>query len=54
MYRSIVKPVFDFVLAVILFALLFPFFILITILLALDVGKPFFRQKRIGEGINRV
>lgn len=48
-YHSFFKPFLDFSCALVLFILLLPLFILISSLLALDIGNPFFRQDRIGE-----
>lgn len=50
MYRSIFKPVLDFVLALIGLVLLLPVFIINTVLLIIaNDGKPFFFQKRHGK-----
>lgn len=49
MYRSILKPILDFILALVGFVLLLPMFLCITILLFFaNQGKPFFIQKRPG------
>ena len=49
MYKNIVKPILDFILALIGFILLLPVFLCITILLFFaNQGKPFFIQKRPG------
>ena len=49
MYNSFIKPLFDFSVALILFTLLLPPFVLISALLAFDVGNPFFHQDRVGK-----
>ncbi|MBC7388519.1 MAG: sugar transferase [Opitutaceae bacterium] len=49
MYKRLLKPVFDFVIAFSLLILLFPFLVLIVVILILYFkGSPFFFQKRIG------
>ena len=49
MYKNIVKPILDFILALVGFILLLPVFLCITILLFFaNQGKPFFIQKRPG------
>lgn len=49
MYRNIVKPILDFILALVGFILLLPVFLCITILLFFaNQGKPFFIQRRPG------
>lgn len=50
LYISFIKPPFDFIVAVVLFCLLLPFFILIIFILAfLNNGKVFFLQPRPGK-----
>ncbi len=50
MYRNLLKPVFDFLLAVVIFIILSPLFILCTVfLLLVNAGKPFFLQQRPGK-----
>ena len=50
MYLKIVKPILDFLLAVIGFIVLLPVFLLVTILLFFaNQGKPFFIQRRPGK-----
>jgi lipopolysaccharide/colanic/teichoic acid biosynthesis glycosyltransferase len=50
MYKSIIKPVFDFLAALIGLLLLSPIFIIVTLLLTIaNKGKPFFFQKRPGK-----
>ena len=50
MYSKIVKPILDFLLAVIGFIILLPVFLLVTILLFIaNQGKPFFIQRRPGK-----
>lgn len=49
-YVSIVKPVIDFLVALIVFLVLSPLFIIVTLLLAIaNGGKPFFIQRRPGR-----
>ena len=49
-YVNLVKPLADFVVALIVFIVLFPVFTLVVILLFFaNAGKPFFRQKRPGK-----
>lgn len=49
-YAAIIKPVLDFVVALIMFLILSPLFIVVTILLAIaNNGKPFFFQRRPGK-----
>jgi lipopolysaccharide/colanic/teichoic acid biosynthesis glycosyltransferase len=49
-YVRFVKPLIDFVVALIIFTVLFPVFIIVVILLALaNSGKPFFFQSRPGK-----
>lgn len=50
MYLRIVKPILDFLLAVIGFIILLPVFLLVTVLLFFaNEGKPFFIQRRPGK-----
>ena len=50
MYKTIVKPIFDFCVAAVLFIVLVPVFVLIMIVLALVLkGNPFFTQQRPGK-----
>ncbi|QED36539.1 sugar transferase [Antarcticibacterium arcticum] len=50
MYRSFVKPLFDFIIALLAIIVLSPLLLLVTILLALaNKGNPFFFQKRPGK-----
>ncbi|PKR80294.1 lipid carrier--UDP-N-acetylgalactosaminyltransferase [Brumimicrobium salinarum] len=50
MYKSILKPLFDFFAAFIGFLILSPIFLIITLLLIFaNNGKPFFFQKRPGK-----
>jgi lipopolysaccharide/colanic/teichoic acid biosynthesis glycosyltransferase len=49
-YVKVIKPVMDFLVALIMFTLLSPLFIVVTILLAIaNQGKPFFLQRRPGR-----
>lgn len=49
-YLNIIKPLFDFIVALIGCLILFPFFILITIFLSFaNKGNPFFTQTRPGK-----
>ncbi len=51
MYRDLMKPAGDFLVAFIAFALLSPIFVLVVIFLAIaNSGKPFFTQLRPGRG----
>lgn len=49
MYRKLFKRTIDFIVALILFIALLPVFVLVTILLVIAVGNPFFLQKRPGK-----
>ena len=50
MYKNFIKPILDFLLAVIGFIILLPIFLCITILLCIaNNGKPFFIQRRPGK-----
>ncbi len=50
MYKTIIKPVLDIVIALVAFILLLPIFILVFILLLIVTsGNPFFTQKRPGR-----
>lgn len=50
MYKNSIKPILDFLLAVLGFIILSPVFILVTILLFFaNQGKPFFIQRRPGK-----
>jgi len=50
MYKNNIKPILDFLLAVIGFIILLPVFVLVTILLFFaNQGKPFFIQRRPGK-----
>lgn len=50
MYKSIIKPVIDFVISAMGFIILFPVFILLTLFLFFaNQGKPFFFQLRPGK-----
>jgi undecaprenyl phosphate N,N'-diacetylbacillosamine 1-phosphate transferase len=49
-YTRIIKPFFDFTVSLVVFIVLFPVFLLLTVLLALaNQGKPFFFQARPGK-----
>lgn len=49
-YRSLLKPLIDFIIALIAFSILSPVFILVTIwLIFANSGKPFFFQRRPGK-----
>ena len=53
MYLRIVKPILDFLLAVIGFIILLPVFLLVTVLLFFaNEGKPVFIQRRPGKNCN--
>lgn len=50
MYRYFFKPLLDFLIALTIFLIVFPIFLLITILLSFaNHGKPFFFQQRPGK-----
>lgn len=50
MYKSYLKPVLDFVIAITIFIVLSPLFFICVVLLALaNEGKPFFLQQRPGK-----
>ncbi|ETZ24555.1 sugar transferase [Pedobacter sp. V48] len=50
MYKNIIKPILDFILALIGFLLLSPVFIIVTLLLCItNSGAPFFFQERPGK-----
>ena len=50
MYRQFFKLLLDFLLSILALLILLPFFLLITILLAIaNSGKPFFTQTRPGK-----
>jgi undecaprenyl phosphate N,N'-diacetylbacillosamine 1-phosphate transferase len=50
MYKSIIKPILDFILALLGFLILSPVFVIITFCLFFaNQGKPFFIQKRPGK-----
>jgi lipopolysaccharide/colanic/teichoic acid biosynthesis glycosyltransferase len=51
LYTSFVKPIADVVMAFVVFAAILPLFALIALLLAGDVGNPFFTQQRVGKGL---
>jgi undecaprenyl phosphate N,N'-diacetylbacillosamine 1-phosphate transferase len=49
-YVTVIKPFIDFIVALIVFVILSPLFIVVTILLAIaNGGKPFFLQRRPGK-----
>jgi undecaprenyl phosphate N,N'-diacetylbacillosamine 1-phosphate transferase len=49
-YVTVIKPIIDFMVALIVFVVLSPLFITVTILLAIaNKGKPFFLQRRPGK-----
>lgn len=51
MYINFFKPIFDFIIAFMLFLFFLPLFVLISILIKIDSKGPvFFRQKRGGKG----
>jgi undecaprenyl phosphate N,N'-diacetylbacillosamine 1-phosphate transferase len=51
MYKSLLKPIFDFLVSFMLFMVISPVFLLVTILLFItNHGKPFFLQTRPGKG----
>jgi lipopolysaccharide/colanic/teichoic acid biosynthesis glycosyltransferase len=51
MYSFIIKPFFDFVIALLFFAILSPVFIIMMLLLVITQGtNPFFLQERPGKG----
>lgn len=50
LYRNFFKRVIDFIVALVAFCLLLPFFVIITVLLLFaNQGKPFFFQRRPGK-----
>ena len=50
-YASVFKPLIDFVVALIIFSVLSPVFIVVAVLLAIaNSGQPFFVQRRPGRG----
>lgn len=50
MYRNLIKPLFDVLVALVAFIILFPVFITVVLLLAIaNSGKPFFTQSRPGR-----
>src|ERR1700744_163573 len=50
-YVNLIKPLFDFVVALTVFVVLFPVFIVVVLfLLFANSGKPFFFQRRPGKG----
>ena len=50
MYKQFIKPIFDFIIALIGLAIFSPVFLLVTIFLTIaNNGKPFFFQKRPGK-----
>ncbi|GAB5400301.1 MAG: sugar transferase [Aureisphaera sp.] len=50
MYKSFIKPLFDIVFGIVAFVVLFPIFLVMTLLLGLHLkGNPFFLQKRPGK-----
>lgn len=50
MYKNIIKPFFDFVSAILIFAILLPVFLIITfILIFVNRDSPFFKQERPGK-----
>ena len=52
MYKSFIKGVLDFVLSLMGFSVLFPFFILLVVILGVvNKGNPFFFQKRPGKNL---
>ncbi|HLN96116.1 MAG TPA: sugar transferase [Flavobacterium sp.] len=51
MYRDIIKPVWEFMLALVIALILLPVILLLTLLLAIsNRGQPFFLQERPGKG----
>jgi lipopolysaccharide/colanic/teichoic acid biosynthesis glycosyltransferase len=51
LYRNFFKRLFDFIISLVAFCLLLPFFVVITALLYIaNQGKPFFVQPRPGKG----
>lgn len=50
MYKNAIKPIFDFVVGLILILILSPIFLIVLVLLTIiNDGKPFFFQKRPGK-----
>ena len=50
MYKKVLKPILDIIIAILVFIILLPFFIVITLfLLIANKGKPFFLQRRPGK-----
>lgn len=50
LYRSFLKRIFDFILSLLAFLLLFPVFLVVTVLLYIaNQGSPFFLQQRPGK-----
>ncbi|RIJ42767.1 sugar transferase [Pontibacter oryzae] len=51
LYRNFLKRIFDFILSLVAFLLLFPVFLVVTVLLYIaNQGSPFFLQQRPGKG----
>lgn len=53
MYRNVVKPTLDFIIALILLCILWPVIILVVILTAIDLGTPIYNRLRLREGKNK-
>lgn len=50
MYRNFIKPLIDFIVALILIIILLPIMIMVLIITYLDLGKPIFNERRLREG----
>ena len=53
MYKNYIKPVLDFIIAIILFIVLLPILIITIIITAIDLGFPIYNRLRSREGKNK-
>lgn len=55
MYKNLIKPLFDFIVSIIILIILLPLFIFVILLVKLDSDGPiFFRQNRVGKNLKRI
>ena len=53
MYRKYIKRLLDIVLSIVLIIITFPLMIIVALSLYINLGKPFWNQKRLREGLNK-
>ncbi len=53
MYKKYIKRLLDIILSIILIIITFPLMVIVALSLYINLGKPFWNQKRLREGLNK-